>query len=308
MSKHPLLAMIGVSALLSPAHAGDVVPYKSDWQTIEALDGSTFKIDPNRIKRNTDGTAELTVYMVEGDTYDPRNLKFLWFDCRGHYRDQTFGISGTLYAPPRSIAGQMSAIACAGARDTRGEEPLNATSPEPKWTDYCKDFSEVACARIRKVVEAKITPSYCKPGFGIVPTSLSHEQLRICYVMPPLRTTTAPAQPQPPQPAPSQPTQSAAFVRVAHARAAAGNCRGLQVIDSAIDDELRQGGFPAGYERTAQGERAFVDYSLTELGREPDNLRNDLSVWCSAMRTTQLNLVEIILATLGYFRPNVAMD
>jgi hypothetical protein len=76
--------------------------------------------------------------------------------------------------------------------------------PEPQWTDYCKDFSEEACARIRKVVEAKVTPSYCKPGFAVVPTALSNEQLRICYVMPPLHAAAVPA--------PSQPRPQAAGV------------------------------------------------------------------------------------------------
>jgi hypothetical protein len=59
---------------------------------------------------------------------------------------------------------------------------------EPQWTDYCKDFSEEACARMRRVVEAKVTPGYCKPG-----ASLSNEQLRICHVMPPLKAAATPA-------------------------------------------------------------------------------------------------------------------
>lgn len=87
--------------------------------------------------------------------------------------------------------------------------------PEPQWTDYCKDFSEEACARMRKVVEAKVTPSYCKPGFGIVPTALSNEQLRICYVMPPLRAAAVPAPSQlatpQPRPLPNQTTPVRTF-------------------------------------------------------------------------------------------------
>jgi hypothetical protein len=103
------------------------------------------------------------------------------------------------------MAGQLSGIACAGAKDARFDEPpKDAPRPEPKWTDYCKDFSEQACTRIRTVVEAKITPSYCKPGFGVVPTSLSPEQLRICYVMPPLKTAAALSQPAPTRTAQSQ--------------------------------------------------------------------------------------------------------
>lgn len=202
-----------ITLVSSHAHAQQMVPYKSNWKSFEAVDGSVYKIDMNSISHMHNGTAELIVYVVEGDEYDPRNVKRLWFDCRGRYRDQTNGISATLYAPPRSMAGQLSGIACAGAKDTRFDEPpKDAPRPEPKWTDYCKDFSEQACMRIRTVVEAKVTPSYCKPGFAVVPTSLSPEQLRICYVMPPLKTTAAPSQPAPTRIAGAQqPTAPPAF-------------------------------------------------------------------------------------------------
>jgi hypothetical protein len=209
--KHLLLATAAVIALASgPAGAEPMLPYKSDWRNIEAADGSVYKIDQKSISHMNNGTAELIVYAVEGDDYNPTNVKRLWFDCRGHYQDHTGGISATLFAPPRSIAGQLSAIACAGARDARFDEPpKNAPRPEPQRTDYCKDFSEEACGRIRKVVEAKVTPSYCKPGFAAVPTSLSNEQLRICYVMPPVKTAAAPTSKQPAsQPAPSQPARA----------------------------------------------------------------------------------------------------
>jgi hypothetical protein len=215
--KHLLLGTVAVIALaFGPARAEQMLPYKSDWRTIEAANGSVYKIDQKSITHMNNGSAEIIVYAVEGNDYNPTNVKRLLFDCHGHYQDLTSGGMTTLYAPPRSIAGQLSAIACAGARDARFDEPLkNAPLPEPQWTDYCKGFSEDACARIRKVVEAKVTPSYCKPGFAVVPTSLSNEQLRICYVMPPLKTAAAPAPSQraaaaPPasQPAPSQPARS----------------------------------------------------------------------------------------------------
>jgi hypothetical protein len=206
--KQFLLGTTAAIVLLMSAHARaeQMVPYKSNWRSVEASNGAVYKIDMNSISYMNNGAAELIVYIVEGDDYDPRNVKRLWFDCHGHYRDQTNGISATLYAPPRSMAGQLSGIACAGAKDTRFDEPpKDAPRPEPKWTDYCKDFSEQACTRIRTVVEAKITPSYCKPSFGIVPTSLSPEQLRICYVMPPLKTAAAPSQSTPTRTA-QQPT------------------------------------------------------------------------------------------------------
>src|ERR1700687_3255847 len=68
-------------------------------------------------------------------------------------------------------------------------------------------FVGPALANKADFVFTKVTPSYCKPGFAVVPTSLSNEQLRICYVMPPLRTAAAPAVSQP-APSPSQPARA----------------------------------------------------------------------------------------------------
>jgi hypothetical protein len=208
--KQFLLATVAVFALgFGAARAEQVLPYTSDWQTLEALDGSVYKIDQKSISHMSNGSAELIVYAVEGDAYNPTNVRRLWFDCQGHYQDHTGGISATLYAPPRSVAGQLSAIACASAKDARFDEPPNdAPRPEPQRTDYCKDFSQEACARIRKVVETKVTPSYCKPGFAVAPTSLSNEQLRICYVMPPLNAAPASSQRASTSPTPSRPPPS----------------------------------------------------------------------------------------------------
>ena len=271
-----LIATVAVFALaVSPARGEPMLPYKSEWRAIEALDGSVYKIDQKSISHMNNGTAELIVYAVESDGYNPTNLKRLWFDCQGHYRDQTGGIGPTLYAPPRSIAGQLSAIACAGARDARLDEPpQNAARPEPQWTDYCKGFLEDACARIRKIVEAKVTPSYCKPGFAVVPTSLSNEQLRICYVMPPLRTAaaSAPSRPATPQPLPSQTTPARAFsarqieaIKMTTIAGMAGDycleivgsaSAGKELIDVGI--ELSDFGSPE-YERIKREAKAILD-------------------------------------------------
>jgi hypothetical protein len=101
----------------------------------------------------------------------------------------------------------------AGAKSAIVRDAVEADRPEsaPKWQDYCKNFSEETCARIRKIVEAKITPGYCKPGFALVPTHLSEEQLRICYVMPPLRTPAAlaPSPAAPPLPLQNTPVKKA---------------------------------------------------------------------------------------------------
>lgn len=52
--------------------------------------------------------------------------------------------------------------------------------------DYCVGFLPEACSRIRSIVESKIRPDYCAPGFGLTDNglNLTKEQLRICYALP----------------------------------------------------------------------------------------------------------------------------
>jgi hypothetical protein len=90
------------------------------WKTIQADNGSVFKVELNSITHFNNGSADMVVYAVQSDAYDPRNLTRYIFDCHGHYMD-TANMGTTLYAPPRSVAGQMANIACAGAKDTRGQ-------------------------------------------------------------------------------------------------------------------------------------------------------------------------------------------
>jgi hypothetical protein len=81
------------------------------WRTIEADNGAVVRIDVNSIFRYSNGTADIVTYAMEGDRYNPENQRKLWFDCQGHYRDETAG-GPTLYAPPRSMVGRISDIAC----------------------------------------------------------------------------------------------------------------------------------------------------------------------------------------------------
>jgi hypothetical protein len=90
------------------------------WTTIEADNGAVFKVELNSITHFNNGSADMVVYAVQGDAYEPANLTRYIFDCHGHYMD-TANMGTTLYAPPKSVAGQMANIACAGAKDTRGQ-------------------------------------------------------------------------------------------------------------------------------------------------------------------------------------------
>ncbi|WIG52220.1 MAG: hypothetical protein OJF48_003138 [Afipia sp.] len=176
-----LIIAIGAVAITNSAFSQ--AAYKPQWQKVEADNGAVYQIDLNSISHFSNGTAESVVYAVEGPGYNPENMRRLWFDCQGKYRDSTGpGIGPTSYAPPRSIIGRISQIACAGAKETRFQD---SSSPQPKPTpaQYCVGFSPASCARITAAVEAKPKPDYCRPGFGLVGSGLSSEQLRICYVI-----------------------------------------------------------------------------------------------------------------------------
>ncbi|SHM07154.1 hypothetical protein SAMN05444159_7594 [Bradyrhizobium lablabi] len=138
-----------------------------NWRSVEADNGAVYKIDLNSINHYSNGTADAFVYFVEGAGYNPENLRVLWFDCRGHYRDQTGGLGPVLYAPPRSAAGALADIACGTQR----------TPPTP---DYCKGFSETDCARIRELVKARVSPVFCASDYPH--NRLSAEQELICVV------------------------------------------------------------------------------------------------------------------------------
>lgn len=84
-----------------------------NWQTVEADNGAAYKIDRNSISHYANGGAHIIVYAVEGPGFDARNLRRLYFDCRGHYRDESHGAGPIEYAPPRSVVGKMGDIACA---------------------------------------------------------------------------------------------------------------------------------------------------------------------------------------------------
>jgi hypothetical protein len=156
---------------------------KANWKSVNADNGAVYKIDLNSISHYSNGTADVVVYAVEGSGYNPENMRRLWFDCQGHFRDSTGPSIGPVsYVPPKSLAAQISQIVCVGAAGTQIE---NSNQPQAKDTpaNYCAGFSEEACARITSAAEAQVKPSYCKPGFALVGSGLSAEQLRICYVI-----------------------------------------------------------------------------------------------------------------------------
>ena len=159
--------------------------FQKVWLQIEANTGEVTKVDMISIHHATNGSALLVAYTsVPNTMFDPNKLQQYIFDCRGHF--QPVDNSSTQQpqdAPPRSVAGKMAAIACAGASDTRLKDAANENQHQPSSVDYCSGFTLDACERMKQVVDAKIPPDFCRPGFGRTDSGLTDEQQRVCYVM-----------------------------------------------------------------------------------------------------------------------------
>lgn len=82
------------------------------WRKVEADNGAVFMVQTNSIRRGADGAAEVFVYAVQGERYDPRLMKLYMFDCRGNY--QTNDNYQVRYAPPKSVVGMIAEMACKG--------------------------------------------------------------------------------------------------------------------------------------------------------------------------------------------------
>jgi hypothetical protein len=98
----------------------DPAAYKANWKILKADNGAAYEIDLNSIRSfpppsyGAPDRAEAVIYIVEGDDFNPMNMKRMLFDCRGHMTDISGGNGmPTMYLPPLSVGAQLSAIACA---------------------------------------------------------------------------------------------------------------------------------------------------------------------------------------------------
>ena len=162
--------------------------YRKVWLRLEAENGEVTKVDTASIQHFNTGAAEVVVYTYVPNTpFNPSKLRRLFFDCAGQFRDQTEGFSPPMDAPPRSIAGRISAIACVGAKDTRLEDAYRDSGAGTTPREYCNGFSTDACSRIVAAIKSRTNPTYCKPGFAVLGSAesqgLSPEQVRICFLM-----------------------------------------------------------------------------------------------------------------------------
>lgn len=92
--------------------------YKPDWHRVEADNGAVMVIDMKSIRRGAAGGAQAVVCLADNDRCSPMDASRWAFDCHGHFQDIDRH-SGALQAPPRSVAGAIAALACAGVKDVR---------------------------------------------------------------------------------------------------------------------------------------------------------------------------------------------
>jgi hypothetical protein len=167
---------------------------KPVWKRFESDVGEVTKLDTASIQPVQSGGVLATIYVsLPGTQFDPSRLREIIFTCQGQFADGN-DPSDWEDAPPRSVIGAVAASACALAEPERRatierQRQLDAIADDravhPRPEDYCQGFSPDACARIEAGVEASPPPAFCKPGFGIVGSGLTDEQMRICYARAP---------------------------------------------------------------------------------------------------------------------------
>ncbi len=96
------------------------------WETVTASNGQAFEIaldtatgplPTNVDPRATLRAASVTVYVSEGKTFNPENVLRYYFDCIDRFQTSArSGMSQPAFAPPLSVAGRISSIACAARK------------------------------------------------------------------------------------------------------------------------------------------------------------------------------------------------
>lgn len=99
---------------------------RADWRVFEADNGFVAALDVKSIVRIGLPNVYAVVYLVDGDLFARSNLRGFTFDCRGRYsvsRGSGYSpgsiASPLMFAPPRSVARQLSDLACEVAPPTK---------------------------------------------------------------------------------------------------------------------------------------------------------------------------------------------
>jgi hypothetical protein len=93
-------------------------PIKPIWKRFEADNGAVYALEMNNIDHldGCGGCADAVICVVDNNQCLPPNARRIRFDCHGHYID-VFGGGSMQIAPPRSVIGQMAAVACVGTKN-----------------------------------------------------------------------------------------------------------------------------------------------------------------------------------------------
>jgi hypothetical protein len=170
---------------------------KQKWHRLEADNGTVLAIDLNSIEHSDNGSANAVVCLVDNDVCTPLNMSRLLFDCHGHYVDIDHG-GATQIAPPRSVIGQMAALACVGAKDIRLADHSDTPSL-PRAEEYCASISSYECDRVKRLIEgyspSQPDPSYCNVK-STAAFAASPIQVRFCAYIRDLRLSVQESQPQ----------------------------------------------------------------------------------------------------------------
>jgi hypothetical protein len=102
------------------------------WYKVEADNGAKYQIDLGLIQDLGTG-ATTSIYSDEGASFNASNLQRWYFTCTGYFsvmqNNMRMRMGPQTYAPPRSVAAQMSEIVCAGAHKSRPNRQMAQAKP-----------------------------------------------------------------------------------------------------------------------------------------------------------------------------------
>jgi hypothetical protein len=99
----------------------DRTPFTPNWKRFEADNGALYGLDMDHIDlmHFPDGwAADAVICIADNDQCPRQNWRLVRFDCDGHhYMFSTEPGAVMQMAPPRSVIGQILAVACSGAKN-----------------------------------------------------------------------------------------------------------------------------------------------------------------------------------------------
>lgn len=106
-----LLLAVSALAATDPDWIGE--RWTPKFQNVVADNGQLYRVDLNSIpKRQPNEGARALVCLEQGGGCSLYTTEEMFFDCRGRYTIPAHGLGVWEYAPPKSIAAEISRLAC----------------------------------------------------------------------------------------------------------------------------------------------------------------------------------------------------